>query len=172
MRIFDRNRVESYCGPTTIYQLVSRILPWVFFLGTVIALIAAWGRIPERIPMQYDFRGNVTGWGDRSGLIWLAAVYLIINVTLTIVEFFPQTWNNGVRINILGMRKQTPVRNYRLTRDLLCDIRLGLSAVFAGALLWSAFGSGGQIGPVIGIAPPAMILIPLVRYLVRMYLFR
>ena len=54
MRIFDRSRVEAYCGPTTLYHIIAGILPWVLFLGTVIAMVAAWGRIPEQIPMQTD----------------------------------------------------------------------------------------------------------------------
>ena len=172
MRIFDRNRVESYCGPTTVYHIVSRVLPWVFFLGTVIALAAAWGRIPEKIPMQTDFHGNVTGWGDRTSLIWLAVVYLIINLTLLIVEFFPQSWNNGVRINAFGLKKDSGVRSYRLTRDMLCDLRIGMSALFAAAMLWSAFGNGGNLGGAIGIAAVPVVLIPMIRFLVRMYLFR
>ena len=172
MRIFDRSRVESYCGPTTLYQIVSQILPWVFFLGTVIALAAAWKNIPEQIPLKTDLHGNITDWGAKSSLIWLGVVYLIINLTLMIVEYFPQTWNNGVRINAFARSKQNSVRSYRLTRDLLCDLRIGMSAMFACALLWSAFGGAGTAGALFGIAVPMLVLIPLVRYLVRMYLFR
>ena len=173
MRIFDRNRVESYCGPTTVYHVVSRILPWVFFLSTVIALVAAWGHIPEQVPLQSDFQGNITGWGNKTNLIWLAVVYLIINVTLLIVEFFPQSWNTGLRVNVPGLiKKSGGVKNYRLTRDLLCDLRIGMSTLFSAALLWSAFGNGGKLGSAIGIAAVVLVLVPLVRYLARMYLFR
>ena len=171
MRIFDRSRVEAYCGPTTLYHIIAGILPWVLFLGTVIALIALWGHIPEQVPMQTDFHGNITGWGAKSSLIWLAALYFVINLTLLTVSYFPQSWNNGVRMNVLGLKKDSGVRNYRLTRDLLCDIRIGMSVMFSLALLWAAF-ANGSFGALIGIAAPAMILIPLARYLVRIYLLR
>ncbi len=173
MRIFDRSRVESFCGPTTVYQIIAQILPWVIFLVTVIVLIAGWGRIPEQIPMKTDFRGNVTDWEDKRSLIWLGVIYLIINLTLWITEYFPGTWNNGVHIGFSRMNKQnSSVHTYRLTRDFLCDLRISMSVLFSLSLLWSAFGSAGYLGSVLGITVPALILIPLARYLLRLYVFR
>ena len=172
MRIFDRSRVEAYCGPTTLYHIIAGILPWVLFLGTVIAMVAAWGRIPEQIPMQTDIHGNITEWGAKSSLIWLGAIYFIINLTLLIVSFFPQSWNTSVRVSAFGIGKRNNVTNYRLTRDLLCDLRITMSILFSGVLLWAAFGSAGIFGTVFNIAVPLLILIPLARFLVRMYLFR
>ena len=173
MRIFNRAKVESYCGPTTVYHILSEILPWIVFLGTVSALIAAWGSIPERIPMQMDYQGRVTDWGAKGNLIWLCAVYLVINLTLWIVGYFPQSWNNGMRVRAFGLGKQNnSVRDYRLTRDLLCDLRISMSVLFSGLLLWTAFGSAGRLGAAINIAVPLLIGIPLARYLVRKNLFR
>ena len=92
---------------------------------------------------------------------------------MLVVEFYPQSWNTGLRVNVPGLIKKTGgVRNYRLTRDLLCDLRIGMSALFSAALLWSAFGNGGKLGSAIGIAAVFLVLVPMVRYLVRMYLFR
>ena len=170
-RIFDRSRIEACCGPLNAYHIVSAILPWVLFFGTAIALIVGWGRIPEQVPMHADFQGNVTGWGPKSTLIILGAVYLVINLTLWIVAFFPQSWNNGGRLRSvrLGGRKPNTVREYRLTLDLLCDLRLSMALLFSGLLLWSAFGDPDRFPIWINAGVFVLIGLPLARYLIRLY---
>ena len=168
-RIFDRSRVEAYCGPTTVYHIVAEILPWVLFLGTAIALIAGWERIPEQVAMHADFQGNVTDQGPKSMLIVLCAVYLVVNLTLWITMYFPQSWNTGLHI---GRRRTNSVRSYALTRDLLCDLRISMSILFSGLLLWSAFGDPSHFPIWINIGIWVLLLVPMARYLVRLFLFR
>ena len=171
MRLFDRSRVEALCGPTRVYHIVSEIIPWLIFFLTGILLFIFRDRIPEQIPTNTDFRGNVTDWSDKSSLIWLGVVYAIINFSLWIMGFFPQTWNNGVRVGGIGLRRQNKVKSYPLTRDMLCDLRISMSLVFSGLLLWTAFAQGQYSFLVFGLVT-VCVLVPLVRYFVRLALRR
>lgn len=171
MKIFDRSRVEALCGPTRPYHIVSEIVPWVFFLACVTVLAAFWENIPEQIAMQTDFRGNVTGWGSKRELIYLCGVYFVVNLALWIVGFFPQSWNAGVRVRVLGFRRAAPIRNYSLARDLLCDFHISMSLLFAAALLWTAF-CEGRYGFAFGALVALCLLVPVLRYLVRLALRR
>ena len=164
-RILDRSRVEALCGPTTLYHILSEIIPWVLFLITGILLAVFWGRIPEQIPMNTNFRGEVTDWGAKTDLLMLGGVYLLINLSLWIVGFFPRSWNNGIRIRSIGFR-QNKVDNYPRTRDMLCDLRISMSLVFSGLLLWTAFAQG-QYSFLVFALVAVCVLVPLARYLIR-----
>ena len=169
MRIFDRRRVESYCGPTTLYHVIAEILPWVIFLVTVIVLVAVWGRIPDQIPLQSDGRGTITRWGERSSLIWLGAVYLALLLLLGILSWFPGSWNKSFRIRFLGrnISQASTVRDYRLLRDCLGDMRISVSILFSAALLLSALAPAVVAGPLFPVGVIALIAVPLLRYFLR-----
>ncbi len=174
MRFPDRRQVEQYCGPTTVYHVISEILPWVFFLVSVILLAAGWKQIPDQVPMQMDGRGNVTSWGSKGTLIVLIAVYAVVNLTLWIIGYFPRSWNSGFRIRFLGrkLNSSNTVQNYRLMRDFLSDMRISMSLLFAGELLLVSFGSAG---PLMAAAPwlvLVLVAVPMLRYMVRLFLWR
>jgi len=169
MRILDRRRVEQYCGPTTIYHIVSEILPWVLFLGTVVALAAGWSKIPDMVPMNTDFQGNVTDWGGKRNLIWLCAVDFGMILLLWIVGYFPRSWHHGLRIRSLGrtLRVGDSGVNYRLTRDLLCDLRISVSVLFSALLLITAFYHPVPAKHMFSWGIWVLIGVPLLRYLLR-----
>ncbi len=169
MRIFDRSRVEAVCGPTRPYHIVSEILPWVFFLITAVLLAAFWGRIPDQVPLKTDLHGHVTNMGDRSDILKLGGLYFFINICLWITGFYPESWNAGVRFGGIGKRRG--VKNYPLTRDLLCDMRISMSLLFSGALLWTAFDNGRCVFALIALVA-LCVLVPMVRYWIRMALCR
>ena len=171
-RIFDRSRVEAYCGPTTMYHIAAEILPWVLFFVTAVVLLVRWGQIPDQVAMHADLHGNVDGWGGKGSLLVLGAVFWGMNLLLWITGYFPQSWNTGVRINAIGLRRNTSAHSYRLTRDLLCDLRISLSILFSGTLLWSAFGDPTRFPIWFNVGIWALLLVPLLRYLVRMYLLK
>ncbi len=172
-RVFSRARVEAVCGPLNAWHTISAILPWVLFLGTVIALAVGWDAIPDRIPMQTDFSGNITGWGSKTSLIWLGVVYFVIVLTLWLTGWFPNSWNTSVRIGTFRPgRNGNDVRSYRLTLDLLCDLRVVMSALFSALLLVSAFGEPGRFLGWIGPLTIASIVVPLLRFLIRMYILK
>ena len=170
MRIFDRRRVEALCGPTTVYHIVSEILPWVFFLITVIVLAASWSRIPDMIPMHSDGRGNVTDWSGKGSLIWLCAVYMGINLLLLIIGFFPQTWNSTIRIRSFG--RGAGGQNYRRTRDLLADMRISMSLLFSAMLMLSAFYHPVAFKIMLSFGIWLLIGIPMLRYIVGLLIDR
>lgn len=171
-RIFDRSRVEAYCGPTTMYHIAAEILPWILFFVTAVVLLVRWGQIPDEVPMHADIHGNVTDWGGKRSLLVLGGVFFGMNLLLWITGYFPQSWNTGVRINAIGLRRENSVRSYRLTRDLLCDLRISMAILFSGMLLWSAFGDPTRFPIWINAGIWVLLLVPLARYLIRMFLLK
>ncbi|WP_100011767.1 DUF1648 domain-containing protein [Lentibacillus sediminis] len=66
-------------------------IPFLISFGTLIMTLLLYDRIPERIPMQYDFNGNVTNWSAKSYrsvmvmpvmMLYLTLLFLLINVII------------------------------------------------------------------------------------------
>lgn len=64
------------------------LLPLAVTVATVFVTFSFFDRIPERIPMQYDFEGNVTNWAEKSYRsvlfmpvmqVYLIGLFLFIN---------------------------------------------------------------------------------------------
>lgn len=174
MRIFDRARVESYCGPTTLYHVISQIFPWVLFLGTGVALAAGWGRIPEQVPLQFDTAGNVSDYGPRSTLLVLYGVFFLLNATFCVVDYFPNLWNGVVRFRSMGVKLNggKDVRSYRLMRDFLSDMRISMAILLSIGLLGSAFCAPQLMARLIGWGVWVLFGVPILRYVARLFLFR
>ena len=69
------------------------VLSLVIATATAVFVIINYDKIPEKIPTNYDFQGNVTGYGSKSNVIVLLVMAFIMPVITTILQFFPQTWN-------------------------------------------------------------------------------
>ena len=149
-----------------IYQWISLILPPVLLLGTAIYLAVCWKDLPAKIPTNISPTGEVTGWGGK-GVLWMfPALGLGTVILLTVVGFFPQTWNPGVKI--------TPVnreRVYRLMGELLADLRIGFAVLFSAVTIWIVRLSAGP-GWVFTVLIVISIVVPLLRYFLRLYVFR
>ena len=163
MRKRSRAWLEAYCGaPTTLYQRIAAILAPAILLGTVAAVLIAWRHLPQQIPTHYDFAGNVNGYGGRGTLLVMPLIGLVADLTVALVERFPESWNTGVRITVFNR-----VRVYRLTRDLLADLRLCMALIFV-LLPWQMLLHPGSMPGWITGVMIALPLIPLLRYFIRL----
>jgi len=57
-----------------------------------------WSTPPARIPMHYGFRGRPDSYADKSGMIVLPIITLVLYAFLTILSFFPQGFNYPVTV--------------------------------------------------------------------------
>jgi uncharacterized membrane protein len=103
----------------------------------VAALVALWTLtaqaiygappLPPRIPIHFDFAGNINGWGEPR-MLWLLPIIATCAVALmTVIGFYPQTFNYPVRV--------TPANRPRLEAITLGMIAW-LQAELAGLFLW------------------------------------
>ena len=149
-----------------LYPWISLILSVAILLGTGIFLAACWKDLPAQIPTHVSFSGEVNGWGGK-GMLWIfPALGLGTVILLTVVGFFPQAWNPGVKI--------TPVnreRVYRLMGELLADLRIGFAVLFSAVTIWIVRLSAGP-GWVFTALIVISIVVPLLRYFLRLYVFR
>lgn len=96
----------------TEFDRTMNILSIVLLIGVPIFLILTWNRLPDEIPIRYDFSGNVTGWGGKGTLFIWPAVGILFYLILTFVERTPpESWNTGVKVT--NQNKEWVYKNIR-----------------------------------------------------------
>lgn len=112
--------------PFTITQKIMEFLTAGVFLFWVGYLIIRWSSIPERVPSHYNASGVVNAWSEKSTLILVPIVCLILYLLLTVESFFPSMLNIPVKIT---------EKNYLLVtqckRSLICYLKLVVVVTFS-----------------------------------------
>ena len=163
MRIPSRAEVDAFCGsPTTLWQRVLGILSPALLIGSILFILIRFPSLPERIPMHYNFAGEIDGYGSRLMLLIMPVIGLVMDGSIVLAGRFPKSWNTGVKITLYNR-----VRVYRLVRDLLAELRLCLAIFFAGFAVYQSLLPEHFSGSVIGVLT-LFSLVPIVRYFVRL----
>ena len=79
-------------------DIILNVMCIVVLVSTTIFLITVWSKIPEKIPMHYDFSGNIDRWGTKAEIIILPIIAWSMYAFITTIEKFPQVWNTGVTV--------------------------------------------------------------------------
>ncbi|MEO7393782.1 MAG: SdpI family protein [Chitinophagaceae bacterium] len=58
------------------------MLTWVIFLAPGIYLFAIWQKLPARIPMHFNLKGEVDRYGNPGELLLLITIISIVNITI------------------------------------------------------------------------------------------
>ena len=163
MRIPSRAEVDAFCGsPGTRWQRVLGFAAPALLLGSIVFVLIRWPHLPAQIPMHFNARGEVDGWGGRASLLIMPLIGLVMDAVLALSMRFPKTWNAGVRITLYNR-----ARIYRILRDMMAETRLGMAILFAGFAVYQSLLPEHFSGNIVGILL-LPTLIPLVRYFIRL----
>ena len=77
----------------TRLQVALEIIAVLLILATIAFLLIRWPLIPDRIPGHYNAVGQVDRWGNKSEILVLPAVGILLYGLLTAISFFPSLWN-------------------------------------------------------------------------------
>jgi uncharacterized membrane protein len=124
----------------------------VILTGAAVAALLAqvalsawmWGRLPERIPIHFDFAGRPDNWGGRWTILLLPLITAGLYALLGVVGRFPHAFNYPWPITA-----ENAARQYALARGLLVALRAVLGWLFLGILAgtcWAATTGGGLPG--------------------------
>ncbi|MGX8693020.1 MAG: DUF1648 domain-containing protein [Clostridia bacterium] len=163
MRIPSRAEVDAFCGsPSTLWQRVLGILSPVLLLGSILFILIRFPSLPERIPMHYNFAGEIDGYSGRLMLLIMPVIGLVMDGSIVLAGRFPKSWNTGTKITLFNR-----VRVYRLLRDLMAELRLAMALFFGGFAVYQSLLPEHFSGNVVGLLV-LLMFVPLVRYFVRL----
>lgn len=114
-------------------DIIETIVSLASIVGVAVYLILVWKTIPDRIPMHYNAAGEINRWGDKSGLIVLPIISVMLYGMITLIERFPQIWNTGVRVT-----EENRTQVYRLLKNLIAWVKMLVLLVFGSLTVLSS----------------------------------
>jgi len=114
-------------------------------LVAISAVVQAWPRLPETVPMHFDLAGEPDGWGGRRSILLLPGSALFLYLLLTGVRRLPSRWYNYP----LRITEENRERQYRLARDLIVWMKAAILGMFAHltvAIVRAALGESAGLG--------------------------
>jgi len=110
----------------SIFDIAINVCCLLTLAGVTVFLAAAWGSIPARVPMHYNFAGEIDRWGSKYEMLFLPVTAWAMYLLITVLERFPGIWNTGVRIT-----EENRERVYRILKNMIITVKLIVVAEFA-----------------------------------------
>ena len=146
----------------TRVDLVCDVFGAACLLAMFLLVAVYWKQLPERIPTHYGFDGQPTAWGGRVSVVIMPLACLLLYVLMTLSRIMPESmYNSPVRLT-----EENRERQLALSRELLSVIKCCLLLSFLPLLILMLQGRPLP-GWLVGLQL-ALILIPIVVYIVRM----
>ena len=147
----------------TIKQRILDGLCILLCIAALICILAQYAKLPERIPMNYGFNGEITGYGSKVSIFGLLGVMYLMTATFSVlirIKAFYRHMNIPWPVP-RGKHPQIEI----VTKDFMCWCNLCLTAANA-YLLYGCIG-GTLILPLVFV--PYFALMPLlIWYLLRL----
>jgi uncharacterized membrane protein len=112
----------------------------VLLVGTTVYATCRYAALPDRIPVHYNAKGVIDGYGSK-GMIWLfvAIMWFVVGV-ISVAELFPKHWNT-----VVAVTKENRVRIMTLTWKLASTTKLAVAIIYS--YLAMAIIRGGNVSP-------------------------
>jgi len=126
MMIERRGNQMSNTNTKSVFSSVIETLAAVGLLLHVLLILGTWNLLPESIPVHFNFAGEADAWGDRSDLLWLFGLSLLVYAGLTWLGRYPHKFNYPWQITPNNAERQ-----YNLAKNFLNVIKFETVWLFA-----------------------------------------
>ena len=109
----------------SLADIIMEVLGLVMLIGTPLYLAIRWPSIPDKLPMHYNFAGEIDRWGGKGEILFLVVMVWILYLMISLVEHFPSVWNTGVQVT-----PENRMRVYRTLKYMVKTLKLAMTLVF------------------------------------------
>lgn len=109
----------------SLADIIMEVLGLVMLIGTPLYLAIRWPSIPDKLPMHYNFAGEIDRWGGKGEVLFLVVMVWILYLMISLVEHFPSVWNTGVQVT-----PENRMRVYRTLKYMVKTLKLAMTLVF------------------------------------------
>lgn len=112
----EKPRIDLQLTPLAV------IMEGLSFAGLIflwIYAVVSYQKLPEQIPVHYNFKGEVDGVGNKATIFIVPAIITIVTVLLTMINKVPHIFNYPVNITAANAEQQ-----YILVTSLLRYLKL------------------------------------------------
>lgn len=106
-------------------DIIMEILGLIMLIGTPLYLLIRWSSIPDKLPMHYNFAGEIDRWGGKGEILFLVVMVWILYLMISLVEHFPSVWNTGVQVTL-----ENRMRVYRTLKYMVKTLKLVMTLIF------------------------------------------
>ncbi|MDD2218216.1 MAG: DUF1648 domain-containing protein [Eubacteriales bacterium] len=133
----------------------------VILVITALYFFFSWGDIPDRVPMHYNFAGEVDRYGNKKELIILPLLSVVMYGSMTLVEYLPPAyWNIPVKVT-----EQNKDLVYSETKKLLVTEKLAIVILFSYIAI--AASTNYAIGSWALLITISLVFAPIIIYYIR-----
>lgn len=146
-------------------DIIMEVLGLIMLIGTPLYLFINWSSIPDKLPMHYNFAGEIDRWGGKGEILFIVVMLWIMYLMISLVEHLPSVWNTGVQVT-----PENRVRVYRTLKYMVKTLKLAMTLVFTFLILNTVAGT-----PLPGWFTPAYLILiigDLAFWLIRLYRVR
>lgn len=146
-------------------DIIMEVLGLIMLIGTPLYLFISWPSIPDKLPMHYNFAGEIDRWGGKGEILFIVVMLWIIYLMISLVEHLPSVWNTGVQVT-----PENRERVYRTLKYMVKTLKLAMTLVFTFLILNTVAGT-----PLPGWFTPAYLILiigDLAFWLIRLYRVR
>ena len=109
----------------SLADIIMEVLGLVMLIGAPLYLVIRWPSIPDKLPMHYNFAGEIDRWGGKGEVLFLVVMVWILYLMISLVEHFPSVWNTGVQVT-----PENRMRVYRTLKYMVKTLKLAMTLVF------------------------------------------
>ena len=115
---------ESSEGYKNINRIID-ILGVILTLFLVVIIFMHWKDAPDIIPIHYNIRGEIDGYGSRNTILYILPIALIIYMVMSILGRYPQIYNYAVKITPKNKQNQ-----YNMASTFMRVINIEVMLIF------------------------------------------
>lgn len=115
---------ESSEGYKNINRIID-ILGVILTLFLVVIIFMHWKDAPDIIPIHYNIRGEIDGYGSRNIILYILPIALIIYMVMSILGRYPQIYNYAVKITPKNKQNQ-----YNMASTFMRVINIEVMLIF------------------------------------------
>ncbi len=136
-----------------LWHHITTVVAALILLGVTVFAVIRYGSVPDQIPTHFNVAGLADAYGSKSRIIVLLVLGWVSLIMMTVLSFFPNTWN---------VPKRTP-RALSAAADMVTVMRLVVTLMFAWITICSVLcrGLGAWFLPAVlaGVFAPLVYLL-------------
>ena len=120
-------------------------LSWLVITGTWIYALASYKKLPDEIPVHFNFKGKPDSYGSKDSIWLIPIISTALVLLLTLINERPHWFNYPVKIT-----PENAESKYRLATSLMRWLKLMMAIIFA-FIVWQTIAVAKQHAPDLGI---------------------
>ena len=152
--------------PRSPLENVTEVLAVLGIIVNALILYYYWPALPDVIPTHFGISGEADGWGSKNTLFFLLGMGVFSYVLMTVLNFFPHTFNYLVEITEKNARAQ--YANARLMMNFMKVELVYLFAYLTWGTVQAALGNASGLDMRIMIVAIIVITVSPLYFIWRM----